>query len=260
MEKKAAVFDLTGKKVKDIALPSIFNTQYRPWVIRRAVIASQANRKQPQGRDPMAGRRTSAESRGPGHGISRVPRVKGTGTSRAGAGAFIPGSVGGRLAFPPKAEKVIKEKINKKERRLAIASAIASTGNLELVKLRGHKMEENVNVPIIVEDELESLTKTKEIKEVLEQLGLEPDLERAARKKVRAGKGKMRGRKYKRRRSVLIVTGGNSQAYVAARNIPGVDIKAVTNLSAEDLAPGTHAGRLTVYTESAIKKLENLFS
>lgn len=259
MEKKAAVLNLTGKKVRDISLPEVFRTPYRPWVIRRAVIASQANRKQPQGRNPLAGKRTSAESRGPGHGISRVPRVKGTGTRRSGEGAFIPGSVGGRLAFPPRAEKRTKEKINKKERHLAIRSALAATANVNLVRLRGHLFDEDVTLPLILEDELETQKKTKEIIEILEILGLEPDLERAARKKIRAGKGKMRGRKYKKKKSVLIVTGENSQLYVAARNVPGVDVKAVQNVGAEDLAPGTHAGRLTVFTESAVKKLENLF-
>lgn len=259
MEKKAVVLNLTGKKTREITLPGVFNTLYRPWVIRRAVIASQANRKQPQGRNPRAGKRTTAESRGTGHGIARVPRVKGAGMRRAGAGAFMPGTVGGRQAFPPKVEKRTKEKINKKERQLAIRSAIAATANVDLVRLRGHQFEDNVKLPLILEDDLENLKRTRKVKEVLEILGLGSDLERAAKKKVRAGKGKMRGRKYKRKKSVLIVTGENVDLYKAARNISGVDVKAVNNLSAEDLAPGTHAGRLSVYTQGAIKKLENLF-
>ena len=253
------ILDLEGKKAGKIELPNIFETEFKPWIIRRAHLAVQANRKQPKGRDPMAGKKTTAESRGPGHGISRVPRVKGSGTRASSSGAFINMAVGGRVAFPPMPEKIISEKVNKKERRLAIRSAIAATANKELVILRGHQFDENVKIPLVVVNELEELTTTKEVLDVLVLIGVYPDVERASVKKIRAGKGKMRGRRYKRKRGILIVAKNTESIHKAARNIAGVDISEVRNLNADILAPGGHAGRLTIWTQSAIEELGTLF-
>ena len=253
------VLDLEGKSKEKITLPTIFNTPYRPWIIRRAQLACQANKKQPKGRDPMAGKRTSAESRGPGHGISRVPRVKGSGTRRSSSGAFINMAVGGRVAFPPMPEKIITEKINKKERRLAIKSAIAATANKDLVMERGHKTDENVQIPLIVTDDFAELKTTKDVIETLEILGVYPDVERASVKKIRAGKGKMRGRRLKKKKGVLIVSNDTNVIYRSARNIPGVDVCEVKNLNADLLAPGGHPGRLTIWTKSAINELDAFF-
>ncbi|MHA1300634.1 MAG: 50S ribosomal protein L4 [Candidatus Helarchaeota archaeon] len=257
MDTKVDVLGLDGKKIKDIPLPSVFQTTYRPDLIRRAVLASQANRKQPQGRDPFAGTRNTAVSRGSGHGMARVPRIRGGGTRRVSQGAFIPSTVGGRAAFPPKADKKISEKINKKERRLAIKSAIAATINMNLVRLRGHQFEDNVKLPLVVSDELEDISKTAEVLKVLRVLGVYPDIERASKKKIRPGKGKMRGRKYKRKKSLLIVISDLKKDILkGARNIQGIDIIFVDYLNAELLAPGGHPGRLVIWTESAFKQLK----
>ncbi|MCW8801965.1 MAG: 50S ribosomal protein L4, partial [Candidatus Bathyarchaeota archaeon] len=72
----AKVFDLNGKEVNQLNLPQIFNTASRPDVIKRAVVTIQSHKYQPQGRDPMAGKKNTAESRHAGLGISRVPRLK----------------------------------------------------------------------------------------------------------------------------------------------------------------------------------------
>src|SRR5512136_2965288 len=120
MVKSAKVFNLEGKAVGKIDLPPVFTTPLRPDVIKRAVLALQSSRIQPQGRDPMAGKRTTAESRGTGSGTARVPRRK----TGAGKGAFAPGTVSGRQAHPPLSEKSILRKISKKERKLALFSAI----------------------------------------------------------------------------------------------------------------------------------------
>ena len=105
----AKVFDLKGEEVGKLRLPQIFKTPSRPDVIKRAVVAIQSHRFQPQGRDPMAGKKNTAESRGTGLGISRMPRLK----ARGQRAAFAPGTVGGRSAHPPEAEKKIKKKIPK---------------------------------------------------------------------------------------------------------------------------------------------------
>ncbi len=134
-KKTAKIFDLQGKPTGKATLPSVFDTPLRPDVIKRAVLAIQSNRLQPQGRDPMAGKRTSAESRGTGMAMARIPRLKGS----SGRAAFAPGTVGGRQAHPPVSEKKIVKRIPKKEAHLALLSAIAATASKETVASRGHE-------------------------------------------------------------------------------------------------------------------------
>ncbi|MEM3594031.1 MAG: 50S ribosomal protein L4 [Candidatus Jordarchaeaceae archaeon] len=256
MAKTVKVFDLDGKPVGKIKLPPIFETSIRLDVIKRAVLAIQSTRFQPQGRDPMAGKRTSAESRGVGLGIARIPRIKGP----RGTGAFAPGTVGGRLAHPPTAEKKIVKRIPKKEKRLALFSAIAATASKEMVIARGHSIEGVPQIPLVVTDELESLKRTKDVEEALIKLGVLADLYRVKESiKIRAGKGKIRGRKKKQAVGPLIVVAEDRGIGEAARNIPGVDVVPVKSLNAEVLAPGTHSGRLTVWTKSAIEILDKLY-
>jgi large subunit ribosomal protein L4e len=248
---KVPIINLQNEKSGDIDLPKVFSTPVRHDVIRRAVIALQSTRFQPQGRDSMAGKRTTAESRGTGHGIARVPRLKQS--SRA---AFGVSTVGGHQAFPPLSEKDIVKRINKKEKRFAIRSGIAATAVKELVEKRGHKIQKVEQLPIVVSDELESLEKTREVKEFLETLELWSDIQRADRRTVRAGKGKMRGRKHKKGKGPLIVIGEDKGIGYAARNLPGVEVTDVYGLNAEILAPGAHPGRLVIWTKSAIEQLD----
>jgi large subunit ribosomal protein L4e len=169
----------------------------------------------------------------------------------------VPQAVGGRRAHPPKPQKILTEKINNKERRKAIMSAIAATTNPELVAGRGHKFD--VKLPLVVEDALESLTKTSEVREFLQNINLWDDVLRAKNRTIRAGKGKRRGRKYKRRKSLLIVASEDKGIVRAACNLPGVEVVSVKDLNAEVLAPGAQAGRLTVWSKSAISKLAEVF-
>ncbi len=255
-KKTAKIFDLKGKPVGKIKLPPIFGAPLRPDVIKRAVLSIQSNRFQPQGRDPMAGKRTTAESRGVNLGIARIPRTKGP----AGRGALAPGTVGGRAAHPPTSEKKIVKRIPKKEKRLALHSAIAATASKGVVASRGHSIEDVPEIPLIVTDNLEKLKKTKEVEEALIHLGVLSDIYRVREsRKIRAGKGKRRGRKIKQAVGPLIVVAENKGVMEAARNMPGVDIVTVSNLNAEMLAPGAHPGRLTIWTSSAIEKLNNLY-
>jgi len=255
-QKTAEIFDLQGKSTGKITLPKVFSTPLRPDVIKRAVLAIQSNRLQPQGRDPMAGKRTTAESRGTGMGISRVPRIKG-GSGRAG---FAPSTVGGRQPHPPRAEKNIVKDIPKKEAKFALISAIAATAQKETVVSRGHKIGNVVQFPLVVEDAIEGLTKAKEVEAAFASLGLEADLIRVRdSRSIRAGKGKRRGRKMKQAIGPLIIVVDGKSLVNAASNIPGVEVTTVTNLNTEMLAPGTHPGRLTVWTNGAIEKLNTLY-
>jgi len=256
-------YTLNGKASKEsVELPPQFDTPYRPDVIKRAVLALQSRRRQPHGVDELAGKRNTAQSWQTGHGRSRMPRIKGSGTGAANKAGFAPGTVGGRVAHPPEARKVLIERINKTENRLAIRSAIAASANPEFVKARGHQVENVPQIPLIVSSRFEAIETTKEARDTLIALGLGDDLERASNgRSVRAGKGKMRGRKMKTPKSLLIVVGEDKGISKAARNLPGVDIAEVQGLNAELLAPGTHAGRMVVWTTSAIARLEkeNLF-
>jgi large subunit ribosomal protein L4e len=255
-QKTAEIFNLKGKSTGKISLPTVFSTPLRPDVIKRAVLAIQSSRIQPQGRDPMAGKKTSAESRGTGMGIARVPRVKGGG----GRAAFAPSTVGGRQPHPPRAEKKILKDIPKKEAKLALISAIAATAQKDAIASRGHKIEGIVQIPLIIDDAFESLTKTKEVEETLTTLGVLGDIVRVRdSRKIRAGKGKRRGRKMKQAVGPLIVVVDSKGLVNAASNLPGVDVTTVSSINTEMLAPGTHPGRLTIWTNGAIEKLDILY-
>lgn len=256
-KKTVKIFDLDGKPIKKITLSPIFETPLRPDVIKRAVLAMQSLRFQPQGRNSMAGKRTSAESRGVGLAIARVPRIKGP----RGTAALAPGTVGGRLAHPPVSEKRIVKKVPKKEKRLALFSAIAATASKKIVASRGHSVEDVPQIPLIVTGDLEKLRNTKAVEEVLIKLGVLSDLYRVkGSRKIRAGKGKRRGRKVKQAIGPLIVVAEDKGIMEAASNILGVDVTTVDSLNAEILAPGTHPGRLTIWTSNAIEKLNELYS
>ncbi len=264
---KAQVLSINGKKIKEIELPEVFETAYEPELIKRAVLSIESNALQPKGGDPWSGRKTTAEyvgirepptvKKSINTGKARRPRTKNRRYLLYGKVAGISGAVKGPKAFPPHADKKIKEKINKKEKKKALESAIAATAKKELIQKRGHKAD-GIIFPIIIENDFEKKIKTKEVKEILKKLNLLDDIERAKKRKIiRAGKGKRRGRKYKKAKSLLIITGEKAGITKSARNLEGVDISTAKNLNAKLLAPGSSAGRLTIWTENAIKYLSD---
>jgi len=259
------VYSVDGKKLKEEKLPKVFQESVEPELIERAVLAIQSARKQKQGVKLRAGRDNTAEYRGSRNlpfaqrtinvGHARLPRLKNRATLLSGRVASIPRAVGGPKAHPPKAEKNIAEKINKKEKKKALRSALASTGKFALVSKR-HVVKQGLQLPIVVEDRFEKIEKTKDVVKALKAIGISADLESARSKtKKRAGKGRRRGRVKKKKKSVLLVTSKGAKVYKAARNLVGVDITALKELNAELLAPGGVPGRLTVFTETALTGL-----
>ncbi|GAB6947392.1 50S ribosomal protein L4 [Vulcanisaeta sp. JCM 16161] len=248
------VLDLNGNAISDVSLPQQFLEPVRPDLILRAYISALTARLQPKGTDPMAGKRTTAVSFGTGLGLARVPRVKGSLWPTA---RLAPNVVKGRRAHPPKVEKILHERINKKERRKAIRSAIAATAIKDLVIARGHIVDKVPQIPLIVSDDFERIGVMADLKKALTSLGLWEDIERVAERiRIRSGKGKMRGRRYKEGKSLLIVVSTTDAPVIkVARNLPGVDAIPVRNLSVLYLAPGGVPGRLTVWTLSAIEEL-----
>ncbi|MCS7130439.1 MAG: 50S ribosomal protein L4, partial [Archaeoglobaceae archaeon] len=212
---KAGVLNLKGEVVEEIELPEAFNEEFRPDIIKKAVLSIQSHRRQPYGPNPLSGVNYAWENWGPGHGYARVPRWK------LGLRAVVvPQAVGGREAHPPKVQKKWREKINKKEMRKALRSAISATAIESIVSARNHVFEGKL--PKIVVDDFEALKKTKEVVSVLKAIGVYGDIERAKeRKRQRSGVGKMRGRRYVKKKSILIVVGEDRGIMSSAKSLPG---------------------------------------
>jgi large subunit ribosomal protein L4e len=247
---KINVYGLDGTIKEQITLPKVFTTTYRPDIIKKSFEVTHSNQRQPYGSDKMAGKRHAVASVGKGQGRSRVPRL-----TQGQNAALAPNVVGGRRAHPPKAEHSWKEKMNKKEQQLARNSALAATADKTIVTARGHHFKDDITLPIIIDDDFDNLTKVKDVVAALNKIGIYADIERAQNgHHVRAGKGKMRGRRYRTPTSILIVS-TSSNAYRSSKNLIGVDVTMPTQLNIELLAPGGTAGRLTLITKSALHKL-----
>ena len=264
------VYEIGVELGKKVSLPDSFSAEIRTDLVKLAVASARANRRQPYGsnphvgkRKPMSGMKHSVEWWGKGRGVSRIMRR--TGQRR---GAQNPHTLGGRRAHGPKVEKDWSRKLNRNERRLARNSALAATTNIEMVSGRGHRFAEEISsLPIVLGDYSENGEKidieafnlnggTRKVNAIFEALGLGDDLRRARNgRKIRAGKGTMRGRVHKTPKSVLLVVANKDGLAKAARNLPGVDVVAAKDLSAEHLAPGGDLGRLTVFTKAAVEAL-----
>ena len=274
---KAELHKINGEKSGHVELPEIFSEEYRPDLIKRAFLAELSHKIQPWGGDPMAGFRRIAESWDVGGGRSRIPRAKagphrgararghrfrskGRWFPAAGRAIKVAGTVGGREAHAPKSEKVLEEKINRKELRKAIRSAIAATANKNLVEARGHIVAGIKSIPLIVDDSICDLKKTKEALKTLIALGLEKEITRASVVSQRAGRGKMRGRRYRRKKSVLIIVPkAKRNSYKLFENIGGVEVATAGQLNISLLAPGASAGRLAIWTKTALQEAESRF-
>ena len=246
---KATVYSIDGKALKQIDLPEVFESPQREDLVKRAVLSEETRKYQPQGSYIYAGLETSARYRGrkedygavKNKGIPHLPHeVQPNG--QFGKVKRIPGSVKGRRAHPPKVQKKIVELMNKKEMSKALATALSFTANRNSVCARMNE-DIGVSLPIVMEDKFEKMTKTKDVEKVLEALNLKKLLARS----------KKNGTK-----SLLIVV-SNSASVKGGANLPGVDVVRADGLSVKDLAPGTHPGRLTLYSESALPEIAKRF-
>lgn len=247
---KINVYGTDGSVKEQITLPKVFQTAYRPDIIKKSFQVVHSNQRHPYGSDPLAGTRHAVASVGKGRGMSRVPRL-----TQGSAAALAPNVVGGRRAHPPKAVRNWKEKVNKKERALARNSALAATADKDIVQARGHAFTGDLTFPVVLDDAFEKLGKTKEVITVLEKLGLYDDILRSQNgTHIKAGKGKMRGRKYRTPKSLLIVMTKEASTK-GSKNLSGIDITTPAQLNIEHLAPGGTAGRLTIFTKSALAQI-----
>lgn len=262
---KAKIVDIEGKEKGSMELPPQFSEELRDDVIRKVKFACESNRRQPYGAKSVAGMQHHADLsrrrrdyRGSyGHGISRVPRkiLSKSGTRFNWVGAVAPGTVGGRRAHPPKASKNWKKKINKKERVLALRSAMSY--NVDVSSLKNTHLQIPQHYPFILSKEFESLNKTKDVIQALEKIGVQKELMRGANRSIRAGRGKSRGRKYRSSRGILFIVGERSPLQKSASGIAGIDVCRVDKLNVPLLCPGPNPGRITLYTENAIQRLKD---
>lgn len=248
------VYAPDGTLAAETIAPPHFFEYVRPDLIRRAYLSALSARFQPKGTYEGAGKEHSCESFGVGLGIARIPRYKGHLWPR---GCMAPNTVGGRRAHPPRPEKKLHEEINWREKNLAIRSAIAATAYKSWVSARGHVIDKVPSLPLAVTEGAEKIERAGGARGLFMALGLWDDVERAARRtRIRAGKGKRRGRRYKEPRSVLVVVSRLGAPLArAVKNFPGVDVVPVDQLNMLALAPGGVPGRLTLWTLPAIERL-----
>ncbi|OMH82248.1 60S ribosomal protein L4-A [Zancudomyces culisetae] len=257
-----SIFSSKGDKVDSSAvpLPSVFTTPIRPDLIQFVHKNMAKNHRQPYAVARNAGEQTSAESWGTGRAVARIPRVGGGGTHRAGQAAFGNMCRGGRMFSPNKVWRRWHVKTNTNQKRYAVASAVAASGVTSLVMSRGHRIEKINEVPLVISNDAESLTKTRDAVALLKALNAYADVEKVlASRKVRAGRGKMRNRTHRQRLGPLVVYATDNGITRAFRNIPGVELTQVSRLNLLDLAPGGHLGRFIIWTQAAFEALEKVF-
>jgi len=259
---KAQILSINGEKESEIELPVIFSTPFRRDLIHKAFVNLASHKFQKQGRHPTAGMDVVARSNDPptGQGIARIARMRGGGGGRQGEAGGVASTRGGRQAHPPTVEKVIYKKINKKENKFALSTAIAATTSKELISSRGHVVEKIESFPIIVSNDLEELSKAKELVKIFDSLNLSEDVQRLTSRKRKTGKSSLRGRGTKIGKSVLFVVTKPEKLSKACGSFHGVDVRTVNNLSVLDLAPGSAPIRLTVYTKNAIEEIAKIKS
>lgn len=243
-----------------VTLPAVFKAPIRPDVVSYIHDQMSKNRRQPYAVSKKAGHQTSAESWGTGRAVARIPRVRGGGTHRSGQGAFGNMCRGGRMFAPTKTYRRWHRKVNVKQRRYAICSAIAATGIPGLVLAKGHKIEQTPEIPLVVSDKVEEMKKTKEAVRLLKKTAAWKDIEKViATKRFRAGIGKMRNRRRIMKRGPLVIYNKDNGITKAFRNIPGITLLNVDRLNLLKIAPGGHLGRFCIWTESAFKRLDEIY-
>ncbi|MCJ1314034.1 hypothetical protein MMC25_007714 [Agyrium rufum] len=247
-------------------LPAVFRSPIRPDIVQSVHTGMAKNKRQPYAVSEKAGHQTSAESWGTGRAVARIPRVSGSGTHRAGQAAFGNQCRSGRMFAPTKVWRKWHKKINLGQKRFATASALAASSVPSLLLARGHRINTVLEVPLVISSKAFSekpLIKTKVALELLRAVGAGPDIGKVrASKKLRAGKGKLRGRRHRQRRGPLVIYDpevDGKDLVKAFRNIPGVESCSVYALNLLQLAPGGHLGRFIVWTSGAFAALDTIY-
>ncbi|KWU42881.1 hypothetical protein RHOSPDRAFT_35610 [Rhodotorula sp. JG-1b] len=251
---------LEGESSASLPLPAVFTAPIRSDVVAQIHKSVAKNRRQPYSVAENAGHQTSAESWGTGRAVARIPRVGGGGTHRSGQAAFGNMCRGGRMFAPTKIWRKWHVKVSQNQKRFATVSAVAATAVPSLVLARGHRIDGVAEIPLVVSSQLESVKKTKEAVAALQTLQAHADVSKViASRKVRAGRGKARNRKFRQRRGPLVIYNEDNGLVKAFRNVPGVETANVRSLNLLQLAPGGHLGRFVIWTEGAFAQLDEVY-
>jgi len=249
-----------ASKTSQVKLPAVFLAPIRTDIVQFVHTNMNKNRRQAYAVFDEAGMGHSAESWGTGRAVSRIPRVSGGGTSRAGQGAFGNMCRSGRMFAPTHTWRKWHRKINQNQKRYAVASAIAASALPALVMARGHKIDKVPEFPLVLDNKLEVVEKTKDAVSILKAVGAYDDCEKAKKSKnLRRGVGKTRNRRYVGRLGPLIVFAEDNGVTKAFRNLPGVDVAHVDRLNLLQLAPGGHLGRFIIWSENAFKRAAEVY-
>lgn len=249
--------EATGTNVK---LPAVLKAPIRIDLVNFVHTNMRKNRRQPYAVNRYAGHQTSAESWGTGRAVARIPRVRGGGTHRSGQGAFGNMCRGGRMFAPTKVWRRWHRHTNTNQKRYAICSAIAATSVPAIVMSKGHCIMGTPEVPLVVSDSIQEYKKTKEAVRFLKCFKAWEDIKKVYKShRKRAGKGKMRNRRFVKRLGPCIIYDKDNGLKRAFRNIPGVTLMNVAKLNLIRLAPGGHVGRFCIWTESAFRKLDTIY-
>merc|ERR1711935_283000 len=136
-------------KPTQAAMPSVFLAPIRPDVVHFVHSNMAKNSRQAYAVSKWAGHQQSAESWGTGRAVSRIPRIQGGGTHRAGQGAFGNMCRGGRMFAPTKTFRHWHRKLNTSQKRYAVASCLAASASVSLIEARGYKIIDKVKeIPI----------------------------------------------------------------------------------------------------------------
>lgn len=249
-----------GKPKGSTSMPFVFTAPIRNDLVQFVHTNMRKNSRQPYAVSRMAGMQSSAESWGTGRAVSRIPRVPGGGTHRSGQGAFGNMCRGGRMFAPTRIWRKWHRKVPRKQKRYAVASALAASALPALVMARGHEIDDVSEVPLVIHSDVEAFKKTAKAVKLLKALGAYDDVERVIETKtIRAGKGKLRNRRFKQRRGPLVVYDKDDGIVRAFRNLPGLELCCVDRLNLLQLAPGGHVGRFIIWTENAVSKLDTIY-
>jgi len=253
-------YENPSEKAGTLPMPEVLTSPLRPDLVREVHKNMSKNTRQAYAVKQKAGYDTAAESWGTGRAVARIPRAPGGGTHRAGQATFGNQARGGGMYNPTVVWRRWHRRVNVTQKRHAVATALAASSLPPLVMARGHRIGEVAELPLVVSDGLESVTKTKEAVEALQKLGCGQDLQKVLdSKKIRAGHGKARNRRYRMRCGPLIIYNEDNGITRAMRNIPGVEATSVDNLNLLRLCPGGHFGRFLIFTEGAFKKLTEIY-
>ena len=183
---KVSVYNIDGKEVGSIELnDAVFGVEVNEHLVHLAVVNQLANKRQGT---------QSAKTRSEVSGGGRKPwRQKGTGHARQGS-TRAPQWTGGGVVFAPK-PRDYSFKMNKKEKRIALLSALSSkVAESKIVVLDSFNLDE---------------IKTKKFAEVMSNLKVD--------------------------KALVVVEGENKNVVLSGRNIPSVKVSATNEINTYDV-------------------------